>query len=1286
MLLLSALFAGSSAWGLDVTGTITFGSADGSTQIKGTTGSASPYIDTGTDSQGNTWTITTVTSNDKSFTQNASYSQVGASKKPVTSITFTTTLADNVDITAFSAKFGGFSGTAGTVTLKVGDTTVGTGSLNETSDVVVSSTSSVNGKVLTVTVTDIDKGVKCYYISYTYASSVKQETFSYEDYQGKGTKDSGSEYTMWGIDVSITNDMFYCSDTYPSAYFYGYGDVGTGTTTITPHNGATITKVEITTVDTEHNGWQTVGSEKPGEITASIGTITANNEDKTKATMTTWTGSATAPFTITNTRTIVWTSIKVYYTGGLPKCATPVISGNTPFATYTTVSISCATEGASIQYSTSTDGVTYTAYQPYTGPFQISESKTVKAQATKEGMVPSDEAYKGFAQEVTPNIGYFISSHKTTPFAAPEYVRLEDALVTYKNGTTAYIEDAYSAIMLYQCAGAIEAGDKINGFMKVTGYNVYQNLPEITGFELVDGYVKTSEPEVNPTVVTLDQLLTGGEANPYEMYLSKYVKIENATVTSAFTSKNCTIEQGGQTIILRDQNGTATLTSTVGDNVTVTGLVAIYGSTKQIAVYEQSQIVVSAASPTIVATPSSLTGFTYGVGNGPSAAQTITVSGKGLTDDITLTRGNDNFEISLTEGSGYTNSLTLTPTAGTVAATTIYVRLKAGLEMNPSYSGSISITSPGATSKTVTLSGSVETPYITWDLSQASYDASPTEDLIQWSSVVATMKNERNGGSNTAVNNFIPTENTSTRFYKNNKLTVTPATGYAVRKVVFEATTEGYASALAASTWTNASAKANVKTVTVTPKDPLTAWSAVLGNTCGFTSVNVYYAEATSIPSITLSSNSIEALTAGGGGTITVTYHNIKDVVADIVWYTDEKATATTTEPDWISAEINASNNVEYLIDANTGAARTAYMKVYALDDELNDVYSPLITITQAEYVDPAELASVKLDFTDAGWGFPADYVKTEASYTNGGYTVTLGASSNGHKKMTSGTNITGIIFGKKDATITLPEFDFNVSKIKVYGISGASGKVTYNVFVGSDEVSTEVTGATGVYEFAIATDKQAAGTVYTIKLTNDNNCQISKIEVFGYVPVTVGSSGYTTFWTNNAQTKGLSYAGVTAYVVTAFSVSSVTLAEITEAPAWTPVIIEATEGVHNLAVIPSAPAVTTNQLQASRGTNTAGESIDFDYYALGNKSHGIGFYKVANGVTIPNGKAFLMVPVGTSVKEYLPFDFGDGADGINEVNGSGLMVNGPIYNLAGQRLQKMQKGINIVNGKKILK
>ncbi len=156
---LLAMIVCTGAWAQE-TGTINFG--NNGTKIT----SASV---TGNDNKGNTWTITTAGTS--SYTPNTNYSQVGSSSKPATSITFTTTLTDDVTITSFSAKFGGFTGTAGTVTLKVGNTTVGTGSLNAANDVTVSSTTSETGKVLTVTVTGIAKGVKCYNITYTYSSA-----------------------------------------------------------------------------------------------------------------------------------------------------------------------------------------------------------------------------------------------------------------------------------------------------------------------------------------------------------------------------------------------------------------------------------------------------------------------------------------------------------------------------------------------------------------------------------------------------------------------------------------------------------------------------------------------------------------------------------------------------------------------------------------------------------------------------------------------------------------------------------------------------------------------------------------------------------------------------------------------------------------------------------------------------------------------------------------------------------------------------------------------------------
>ncbi len=199
MFLLCAIIFGTSAWADELTGTINFGSADGSTKVNAESV-------TGDDSQGNTWTITTAGTT--SFTQNAGYSQIGKKAEPATSITFTTTLTNDVNITSFSAKFGGFASTAGTVTLKVGDTTVGTGSLNGESDVTISNTSSATGKVLTVTVTDIARGVKAYYISYTYTSGPAKTItgLSYEGTPTKTTYNAGESFDPTGLTVTATFD------------------------------------------------------------------------------------------------------------------------------------------------------------------------------------------------------------------------------------------------------------------------------------------------------------------------------------------------------------------------------------------------------------------------------------------------------------------------------------------------------------------------------------------------------------------------------------------------------------------------------------------------------------------------------------------------------------------------------------------------------------------------------------------------------------------------------------------------------------------------------------------------------------------------------------------------------------------------------------------------------------------------------------------------------------------------------------------------------------------------
>ena len=151
-----AILATATSWAA-TTGTIKFGTNN----VKIDKASV-----TAADDQGNSWKITTAGT--EYFGQQSQYTQVGSAGAPATSITFTTTLSKEVKVSSLSVKFGGFKNTAGTIKLLVGDKEIGTGKLNAKNDVTVTSTTVASGTQLTVKVTNIAKGVKCYNISYTY--------------------------------------------------------------------------------------------------------------------------------------------------------------------------------------------------------------------------------------------------------------------------------------------------------------------------------------------------------------------------------------------------------------------------------------------------------------------------------------------------------------------------------------------------------------------------------------------------------------------------------------------------------------------------------------------------------------------------------------------------------------------------------------------------------------------------------------------------------------------------------------------------------------------------------------------------------------------------------------------------------------------------------------------------------------------------------------------------------------------------------------------------------------
>ena len=163
--------------------------------------------------------------------------------------------------------------------------------------------------------------------------------------------------------------------------------------------------------------------------------------------------------------------------------------------------------------------------------------------------------------------------------------------------------------------------------------------------------------------------------------------------------------------------------------------------------------------------------------------------------------------------------------------------------------------------------------------------------------------------------------------------------------------------------------------------------------------------------------------------------------------------------------------------------------------------------------------------------------------------------------------------------------------------------------------------------------------------------------------------------------------ANINAYTATGVKNNRVTLSAVeTTIPANTPVILYNTSG-ENISEtfygdLHEEDSYTVGLLT---GVYTAATILaDANHYVLQTQNDIQAFYSVDEAFTATAYKCYLTYNAGGGVK-MLSFDFGT-ATGINSIaNSQQPIANSSIFNLAGQRMSKMQKGVNIVNGKKVL-
>ena len=227
------------------------------------------------------------------------------------------------------------------------------------------------------------------------------------------------------------------------------------------------------------------------------------------------------------------------------------------------------------------------------------------------------------------------------------------------------------------------------------------------------GFGSFKNSAANPPAIFSGQLRlyqNATKGGSIKIYASNGVTITQVIVNASGTTGPAaySVDGVGSTTVSHS-SGTYTMSGLTGTNNVEFWCT---GSSSGTRIYVNNFVVTytsEAPPPTITVNPSSLSDFTYVIGNGPSTSKSFDVSGLNLTNDITIAP-TTNYEISLDNSSFQLTDIILTETDGSVSSTTIHVRLRSGLSISTYNNENITATSIPAENKTITCSGSVTAP------------------------------------------------------------------------------------------------------------------------------------------------------------------------------------------------------------------------------------------------------------------------------------------------------------------------------------------------------------------------------------------------------------------------------------------------------------------------------------------------------------------------------------------------------------------------------------------------
>ena len=192
-------------------------------------------------------------------------------------------------------------------------------------------------------------------------------------------------------------------------------------------------------------------------------------------------------------------------------------------------------------------------------------------------------------------------------------------------------------------------------------------------------------------------------------------------------------------------------------------------------------------------------------------------------------------------------------------------------------------------------------------------------------------------------------------------------------------------------------------------------------------------------------------------------------------------------------------------------------------------------------------------------------------------------------------------------------------------------------------------------------------------------------------IPViaTTDNYGYTTFSCDQAldlTTENMP-EGLEAYKA-AVNGTKVNLTKLDQTvPANTGILLKGNANTeYQIATATTSTTVEGNDFLATDGTTVITSDETNYIFVMKKNQETLTFSKYVGTAALPVNKAYLVVPAANfdGGNARLSFTFEEGeATGIATAEGASRMNDGAVYNLQGQKVEKAQKGLYIVNGKK---